>query len=680
MTATAVRPVSSRPLDRDLPEAGIGSRLAVPAIAFAVLLASVAVAALFVLDVRGGPRVPDAVLESESANVARLAGALAVSGARNGADLRELAQRFAGRPPQALADAVTADGRQGARVVDATGRVVARSGEPVPVGAALAAGSDGAAMLVMTVAAGGGSVSALAAPPFPGGAADPAAPVWLTDGRQVIPVIPAYRPVPEVVTRAADAAATAPGGGRIAGAVGPDGTVELAAYAPLVADGSPTPSELWLVRFRTVVAEPVDRGGRGTVAGLVLLVLAAGGGFVLYVTLVRPTRMLRRAALALASGDLSHPPPALRGAEHADFAAGLEYCRSRLTGDPALDRRRRPRVPLWLGVTAVMLSVLAWSVLSVVLVPGPAEAPEQLVGPVRERAVLAAQRTEASLNQGLVDVRAAAVERDPTQLGAQLGTLLARDGRFRGFRLVNRDGATLAAYGRPVLDGPVAATDGLAIAGEDTPIPVAMAPAPDGAVLIAEFDIQRLTAVLAAPPARARVVDTGLRVVAATEGYLAFETLTDPAVRAAAAGARADGPGAVITEATVLGVAPLRAGPAGDLGWVVLVDEPVAALALPANEVRQRAALLGLLAAAVAVLVWSVYVAYHVRPWRRAAAMANRLRAGDVDSLIYSQFLGPGGTALSCLDILRRAVARGDRATLGTRRLPGAAGDEGRAP
>lgn len=502
-------------------------------------------------------------------------------------------------------------------------------------------------------------VQALAAQLPGGGATDQGSGLWVTDGTRAVPatgVVTDTTPGVQLAEQAGSAAQAGPGRGELTWPVGPDNRVELAVYAPIDAGSGP---RLWLVSTSRVQLEPAVAGGQGLGPALVLAGLAVLGGLLIDASLVRPQRRLRAAALRIAAGDLTTPAPRSRITELAALARGFDHCRLRLGAAARRRGRRSVGVPASAGVTLAMLAVVGWSVLTVLVVPGRAAVPDQLTGTASAKAAVTAQRAERTLNQGLEQTRAVATSELPRLLDG---------GRFRGARQIDCVGGVRSA-GHPLLDGPADGPDGLAItAAANVPVPTARVTAADRSAVVAEFDVQRLADVIADPPARTRLVDDRMRVVSATDGYRAFEPLADPAARDLVGQAGRAGPSARVTGDTMLSAAPLRSGPAAALGLTVVEEQPLSSVPSSANDLHRRAALLGLLASAVAITVWVVYISWQVRPLRRAAGMADRLCRGDVGTVLYGQHLGPGGTIVSCLDICRRAVALGGADRLGARR------------
>lgn len=675
MTVTAIaahRELSSdgSELAAELPEAGLGARLRLPAALATVLLLALAAACPFLLDRPDPGGVPPSVVEAQQRTSIATATALAGSAADGVTDLRRIAERVGpGESAQQIADSAAAGaGWTGARVDGRSSRP-ALAGEPVPAAPAngppvrFSAGPDGAARLFVTVQFGAGGGTLTATTRTDGTVAGP---LWIADGAVLLPAAPGTRVDRELGT-AAHAAIEAGAPPVTVGERQPDGTVPVATVAPLAGKRLSAGPDVRLVSAQRAVPAPPRPGGRAILPMATLALLAVGTGLICYRSLVRPQQRLRAAALRIASGRVHAAMPATRVRELDELASAFAWCRSRITGGPAPPTRStRLRVPAWFGVTAAMSGVVAWSVLTATLVPARPEVPAQLAAQAQASAGLVASRTSASLVEGRQDVaEVAALPAD--RLAPALTDLLAADGRFRGIRVVDASGADVLSVGRPLLTGP-AAGDGVSVAtGESrVPVPVAQAGRPDGTVVVAEFDVARLAGVLATPDHHTRLLDGGLRTIAATDGFAAFEH--PPAAEAGVARTAVDGPTAVVTDDAVVAAAPVRAGA---LVWTAADRQPIDTLALRENSVQRGATLLGLLASAIAVTTWVFYLIWHVFPLARAARIARAMRgadgAPDVDSVIYGQYLGPSATILSCLDICRRA-ARDGRTALGRRR------------
>ncbi|MCA1709045.1 MAG: hypothetical protein LC808_39515, partial [Actinobacteria bacterium] len=218
--------------------------------------------------------------------------------------------------------------------------------------------------------------------------------------------------------------------------------------------------------------------------------------------------------------------------------------------------------------------------------------------------------------------------------------LVANEGVFRSAYVLDRPGTVITQAGRaPLRMGQQipAAASGIAqlITTGRAPVIVAFAWTSDGArVLVAEFNVLSLRALLQTTDAHLRVVDSGLRIILDGQGYRAFTTLTDPSVRNAAAAALQDvataQTSAVDNDTSVLAALPIGdRGPAAGLRWVLLGDQQVGVAAFQDNPVARTVLVaVGLAAAAGLIfLVWTWLVV--IGPLRRAAEVAVALSASN---------------------------------------------------
>jgi hypothetical protein len=197
------------------------------------------------------------------------------------------------------------------------------------------------------------------------------------------------------------------------------------------------------------------------------------------------------------------------------------------------------------------------------------------------------------------------------------------------------------------------------------PVVFAYSPLPDGQhAVVGEFDVDHISGMLRQAPGRVRVIDQGLRTIANTQGYLAFEELSESWLRSSAGDAFAGKVSAQLattgSDPALVASAPVgRQGPVAALHWAVVADQTVAALNLPGNELRRRALVAGLLSAAVALLVHGWHEFLLLRPLHRTARVGQRLIRGDTKSVIYPIRQDQIGSITSCLEIFRQALTEG---------------------
>jgi hypothetical protein len=208
------------------------------------------------------------------------------------------------------------------------------------------------------------------------------------------------------------------------------------------------------------------------------------------------------------------------------------------------------------------------------------------------------------------------------------------------------------------------------------PVVFAHARLSSGRVLIGEFDVTRMSALLQPAGGRVRVVDEGNRTIADTEGYLAFEELTDTALRRNVATALAGKDARETTDSALIAAQGLAAkGSAVALHWVVVAEQPVSTLGVPDNTVRQGARVASLLTAVTALLLFGWHHLLVLRPLRRVADAAGRVSKGSTGSVVYPQRQDEIGTIASCVEICRQALIEGTERLGDARRPRGAATD-----
>lgn len=151
-------------------------------------------------------------------------------------------------------------------------------------------------------------------------------------------------------------------------------------------------------------------------------------------------------------------------------------------------------------------------------------------------------------------------------------------------------------------------------------------------LLVGRYDVTLFVPALEqTAPGTAYLVEREQRVVGSTAGFLAFQDLPDEALEEAADRAGAgERSGALLSDQAVVAFAPvLGDSPAGRLGLAVVSEVDRADLALPGNDARRLAVLLGALTALLAALsLFWMYLAV-VGPVRRLARQAERVAFGD---------------------------------------------------
>ncbi|GLZ35376.1 hypothetical protein Lesp02_75630 [Lentzea sp. NBRC 105346] len=464
----------------------------------------------------------------------------------------------------------------------------------------------------------------------------------------------------ELITRAA-AAATSGTGGHLVGAEQAlaDGraVVPIVAYSPVTTGTAK--ARLGISVLLSGATPPDDDAV--TVGGLwpalsllgvtLVVALLIGGG------LVRPVRRLRRDAMTVASGQ-SWPGRRYRISETRRIAGAFGA-----TGPPG-------RCSALVAVVLAFLVLIGWSG-GVLWTLGRQEVrvPQQAVEITQSLAANTAHTLRRSLQQSLTDLRAMAARiTDTDELDPVLQEMSARHPRYRSVYVIDPQGVILARAGRKPLRAEQPPPDGFGLHQQDTagrvPIIYAAAQLADGKhVVIGELDVVKLSALARKPGGVGRLVDSGLRTVAATVGFRAYEELTAEPLRRSVTSAmhgaaepavhEVDGRLSVVAAAAIYGSQATN-----ELQWTVVIEQPVSQLPLPGNHIRRGAWLAALVAAVVALGMLGWHLLVLVLPLRRLASVADRFAAGDTRTVIYPQRPDEIGTVARCLELHRQAKDR----------------------
>lgn len=705
------RPKPGHALTDQLPESGFPSGVSTPSITVLVLLLLHAGLCAVLLDGRESGTVSAAIAESQQQLVRGAGSAIGASASQGITDLRAVTAVPAATPDELLARLLQNRDWRGAAVLDAgTRALVAARGEPVSVQSLPATvtstvvtpvvGADGALRVVVAEALPGAKLlvaargSRLPSSTMDG---DLRETLLLTTGTgQVIdsrgaPPAPTDTDVNRLVVLASAAAATGEYGNLTGQAVpGPKGGTEqpTVVYSPVssaLVDGTLGLAVVSVVRAPVTFAGP---GGNGVVPAVALGCVAVFGFLLLRRVLVNPLRRLRTDALFIAEGRLMTTRVRRSRTRDVDrIAAAFEHCRAELGGAPARPGTgRRTGMATWLATGLTALAVLGWSAGVLVTVGRQDVAvPDAVVTSAANQTTAATEALRRSLNDGLADLKSLAVLTDgrgPADVRSSLDELIAGQSRYRSVYLADQSGGATSVAGRPPLrtTEPLPAEPGLRLGSGDAPVPVLFAhvPLPNGQALVGEFDLDHIGRLLGRAPGSVRLVDDGLRTIAATDGFVAFADL-GAELRGSATEAGKGEPVARTQEGTdgraVIVSAPLRGGASGELGWTVVAEQPVTDLALPGNEVRRNAMVAALVAALLALLLFGWQYLLLIRPLRRVAAAADEITAGRYGSVIYPQHQDQIGTVASCLEVCRQALTEGVRRLGGVRRPSGAATD-----
>jgi len=243
----------------------------------------------------------------------------------------------------------------------------------------------------------------------------------------------------------------------------------------------------------------------------------------------------------------------------------------------------------------------------------------------------------------LVVLAAVLQERDESEwAGLQADFLEAHD-RYSVLYVVSPGGDTryVAGSGRTLpelLPDPLLFEPGLTQPQAAGKVPALLAYAPlertglPPLVLVGRYDMAFLLAALEqTAPGVGYVVDQGGGIVAATTGFQAFQPLPGTTLRNGADRAQQGELSGVIVEGDrlVSFAAVVGDTPAGrlDLSVVSVLDSDD--LALPANDARRLAVLLGTLTVLLSTLCLFWFYLFVIAPVRRVAAEAERLAFGD---------------------------------------------------
>ncbi|MFJ3812535.1 HAMP domain-containing protein [Streptomyces sp. NPDC090073] len=435
----------------------------------------------------------------------------------------------------------------------------------------------------------------------------------------------------------------------------------------------------------------------GALAGVALLL-----GLALHFLVQRPLLRLYLSAGRLARGatedaptaqaELYRPVPVHGFGEPARIGRALESLRRQLLGRSGPQEFPARRGPGYRALAvAGVLAVACWAAPMIFLlnradtataVPAPVLADQQA------RTEIAAMRIRQSLDQSYTDLSDAAASLPGRSRAAQsevLQHVLDDHTRYRSLYLLNRSGGITLRVGdtplRTLLHVP--GGGGITTVNTSGRIPAIAAYAQvravknkasaAGVVLFGEIDVKALNSILPRPKlGSVWVTDRGNKVLAASVGYRAFQSLPDSGLARLARSTRgAPGTAGTATSAvlrtssglSVDAAAPLaQSGPTARLGWHVVTAEPAAALQIPAVQAEQRTMLAGILGLTVgaACLGWLHVVV--IRPLRAVAVLVERLAGADRRTVLHPVNHDEVGSVTRSLELLRQALAERDRA------------------
>ncbi|MGP4008630.1 HAMP domain-containing protein [Streptomyces sp. 4N124] len=474
-----------------------------------------------------------------------------------------------------------------------------------------------------------------------------------------------------------------------------NGRIATAGYASL-ASADPEQRQsvgaglgLTVVAMLPVVQEQAvgqERELYGLVAAGVLVVFGLVAAALLWMAVQRPLLGLFLESRRLARGDLTRPVAVPRWGETARVGGALERLRVQLSDGkaepaPGVGRRGRLGLRVPLALTAALL--LLWCVPVGLLLnrtDASVSVPSTMVNDQRDRTDLVADRVRRALNEAqadLVSISRLIDADDPDATTGVLDDALRKHTRYGSVYVVDEDGEVVARAGAE----PASAwseeeedegDDSLVrVSGEGGKKPVIQAGAavPDhkGMTLVGEVRVEFLNSLLNRPGlGEVRVVDTKARTLAASDGFLAFESLPRESLTdlVRAGGVRVGaGPvenGLLIREGrsvTVAAAAPFSGGGvAADIGWTVVSWQNAKHFEIAPYEREDRSVLAGMLGLALIVVCLGWIHLVVVRPLRALASSAEKLADGDLKTVLYPRYHDEVGAVVRSLELVRQQL------------------------
>ncbi|GAA5105933.1 hypothetical protein GCM10025762_09590 [Haloechinothrix salitolerans] len=463
-----------------------------------------------------------------------------------------------------------------------------------------------------------------------------------------------------------------------------DAPGERARVTTYAALGDAETAAIHVVLMGDVEAQRARQDGDAAAVLAVLAGLAVAGFLALRLCIVRPVRRLRADSLVVAVGGLGNAIRRSRIREIDKLTGVLDRVRLGLGGT---ERTRDMRFP-WVRISAstvvvgFVVAALGWSCYVLVAFGRDPGVPERLVTDTADEVRRLSASVSDVLDRGVADLRdiAGTDAAAPDDVDAPLREL-SRMSRYRSVSVVADEGDVVSVWGqRPrfAVDE-VPEGDGVRQANTSGRVPIVYAHASlgdSGHVLVAEFDVSYLLHLVRERHGHVRLVDAGERVIADTDGFIAFERVTNDGVESllaevagspVAAGVYGTG-----IDAEIIAVAPIADGGAAELGWRAVAQKPIVELALPAIEQRRAALTIALLVALVAVIIGGWHFFVFVRPLQELGASAETMLRSPRDIVLYPQRHDEIGAVAVCLEVCRRALLRGPD-QLGTLRQLGPA-------
>lgn len=696
-------------LEKQLPRPRPLTGLATPVAVGSVLIALLAAFAFVYLDRISPAGVPRAVTESQRQFIQGLSRSINNSVGRSRDELEQVAKSYDARPDRAkslLTDLVEEQPKwRGAMIADATGKTrKAAVGQPVTVPPDLTAtqaalplvdGDDPRLLLVEPLADGSLLFGEL----------DMGMRSLRLDPRSrqaiLIAVPGGGQALAQGVPIQSDAVKALLG--QVLAEVGDDArTVTRSGAATPPPAGDPTGQPLAPVVTASVVGDlgfsivsvvysPVtaSTGSRKPLLTAAILVVAAL--LVLLVVelgLIQPVRRLLDHAKAVASGNPTPQPLHTVNREANRIGAAFDTLAAQLSGRTGSRRDDAPGgVPAYLSVVGATLVILAaCGLIYVGLAPAERDLPSQVVRDTQNQAASVASVVSDVLDGGFAQLAQAGRDNskaDPSAMRKVLTRLVDDNDRFRSAYLVSATGATLTTAGREPMRpaGQVPGESGVTLYDVRGRLPIVFAyyQLSDGRALVAEYDVRYLSRLLDRMPGRVQVLDIDQRDILDTSGYLAFEQVTAGPIRSAVASALTGKPYAEITDIDghreLIVAAPVSLeGTTAQLEWTVVARRPVADFAMPNNALRQGSLLVIVVAAGVALLLFSWHYFFQLRPLRNLAREARALVGGKLNQVISPRWHDEIGAVAVCLEVCRQAAVHGEQRLGGAARLRGVEG------
>jgi HAMP domain-containing protein len=434
----------------------------------------------------------------------------------------------------------------------------------------------------------------------------------------------------------------------------------------------------------STIREPLIAGGsprQGLMPAALLGLLGLISLTWTWLILLRPMRRLVNQAKADASGQRSAPRTLKAPREMARISAAL-------AGGPP----PRRGLPVMAHLVVICVLGMVWSA-GMVLYYGRQQVstPAQVLSDEAARIESTSHALGSSLVTGLEEIAVLHGQVSAKNLDAArsaFARLISRDRRFRGVYLADATGKTVLSVGRESLRKPglLPGEGGIRLDTIDGRMPVIYAYQAKigGTAVVGEFDVEYLTGVLRAMGGEVTVVDSELRTILDSEGYVAFQRLSGNGLRDAAMVSLAGETSASVIHVQgsqiggkrLVASAPMNElAPVAHLEWVMLSERQLTSLDLPAT-MRYRAATLaaGVVAAIVLfALGWQYFVL--VRPLRALARQAGSISGGELDHPILMRRHDEIGAVAACLEVVRQATQHGEFRLGGAVRLRGKGDD-----